>query len=101
MMIHPSYYEACDVSCDVICYIIAVHAHRMVRIFFLPYLGNCSKSDPCSYELFCLESHILSFPKVLQIPPESPCISFHISEVSHMDLALLSLFGIFIVNTSP
>jgi hypothetical protein len=39
---------------------------------------NCirktSKSDPCSYELFCLESHILSFPKVLQIPPESPCI---------------------------
>jgi hypothetical protein len=22
----------------------------------------------------CLESHILSFPKVLQIPPESPCI---------------------------
>jgi hypothetical protein len=26
------------------------------------------------YELFCLESHILSFPKVLQIPPESPCI---------------------------
>ena len=30
---------------------------------------------------FCLKSHILSFPKVLQIPPESPCIywsfSFH------------------------
>ena len=47
----------------------------MVRIFFLPYLGNRSKSDPCSYELFCLESHILLFPKVLQIPPESPCIS--------------------------
>ena len=46
----------------------------MVRIFFLPYLGNRSKSDPYSYELFCLESHILSFPKVLQIPPESPCI---------------------------
>ena len=46
----------------------------MVRIFFLPYLGNRSKSDPCSYELFCLESHILSFPKVLQIPPESPCM---------------------------
>jgi hypothetical protein len=23
---------------------------------------------------FCLESHILSFPKVLQIPPVSPCI---------------------------
>ena len=23
---------------------------------------------------FCLESHILSFPKVVQIPPESPCI---------------------------
>jgi len=24
---------------------------------------------------FCLESHILSFPKVSQIPPESPCIT--------------------------
>ena len=46
----------------------------MVRIFFLPYLGNRSKSDPCSYEPFCLESHIISFLKVLQIPPESPCI---------------------------
>jgi len=70
MVIHPSYYDACDV----IYYIIAVRAHRMVRIFFLPYLGNRSKSDPCSCELFRLESHILSFPKVLQIPPESPCI---------------------------
>jgi hypothetical protein len=39
-------------------------------------LGNRSKSDPCSYELVYLQSHILSFPKVLQIPPESPCISF-------------------------
>src|SRR5215510_884592 len=27
---------------------------RMVSIFFLPYLGNRSKSDPCSYELFLL-----------------------------------------------
>ena len=70
MVIRPSYYDACDV----IYYVIAVRARRMVRIFFLPYLGNRSKSDPCSYELFCLESHILSFPKVLQIPPESPCI---------------------------
>ena len=26
------------------------------------------------YELFCLESLILSFPKVVQIPPESPCM---------------------------
>src|SRR5215475_4964834 len=42
---------------------------RMVRIF-----RSRSKSDPFSYERFCLESHILSFPKVLQIPPESPCI---------------------------
>ena len=67
------YYNACDVSCDVIYYVIAVRARRMVRIFFLPYLGNRSKSDPCSYGLFCLESHILSFPKVLQIAPESPC----------------------------
>jgi len=46
----------------------------MVRIFFLPYLGNRSKSDPCSYELSCLESHILSFRKLLRIPPESPCM---------------------------
>ena len=37
-------------------------------------LVNRSKSDPCSHDFFCLESHILSFPKVLQIPPESPCI---------------------------
>ena len=73
MVIHPSYYDACDVSCDVIYYVIAVRARRMVRILFLPYLGNRSKSDPFSYELFCLESHILSFPKVLQIPPESLC----------------------------
>ena len=74
MVIYPSYYDACDVSCDVFFYVIAVRARRMVRIFFLPYLGNRSKSDPCSYELFCLESHILSFPKVLHISPESPCI---------------------------
>jgi len=62
-------------SSDVIYYVIAVRVRRMFRIFFLPYLGNRSNSDPCSYELFCLESHILSFPKVMQIPPESPCIS--------------------------
>ena len=68
------YLHACDVSCDVIYYVIAVRARRMVSIFFLPYLGNRSKSDPCSYELFCLESHILSFPKVLQVTPESPCV---------------------------
>ena len=73
-VIHPSYYDACDVSCDVIYYVITVRARRMVRIFFLPFLGNRSNSDPCSYELFCLESHILSFPKVLQIPPGSPCM---------------------------
>ena len=40
--------------CDVIYYVIAVRARRMVRIFFLPYLGNRSKSDPCSYGLFLL-----------------------------------------------
>ena len=55
-------------------YVIAVRARMMVCIFFSPYLGNRSKSGPCSYELLCLASHILSFPKVLQIPPESPCI---------------------------
>jgi hypothetical protein len=48
-------------------------AGRSVSSFYRN-LGNRSKSDPCSYELFCLESHILSFPKVLQIPPASPCI---------------------------
>jgi len=53
MVIHPWHYDACDVSCDVIYYVIPVRARRMVRIFFLPYLGNRSKSDPCSYE-FCL-----------------------------------------------
>jgi hypothetical protein len=41
---------------------------------------NCVRktleSEPCSYELFSLESHILSFTKVLQIPPESPCIFY-------------------------
>ena len=47
---------------------------RGMCIFFLTYLGNRSNSDQCSYEIFCLESHILSFPKVLQIPPESPCM---------------------------
>jgi len=73
MVIRPSYYDVCDVSCDIFYYVIAVCACRMVRIFFLPYVGNRSKSDPCSHELFCLESHILSFPKVLRIPPESPC----------------------------
>jgi len=40
----------------------------------MPKLRNRSKSDPCSYEHFCLESLILSFPKVMQIPPESLCI---------------------------
>ena len=77
-MIHTSYYDACDVSCDVIYYVIAVRARRMVRIFFLPYLGNRSKSDPYSYELFCFESHILSFPKVLQIAPESSCVCMYV-----------------------
>ena len=42
---------------------------------FLQYLGKRSKSVPRFYEFFCLKSHILSFPKVLQIPPESPCTS--------------------------
>ena len=36
MVIHPSYCDACDVSCDVIYYVIAVCARRMVCIFFLP-----------------------------------------------------------------
>ena len=65
---NDEYLHACDVSCDVIYYIIAVRARRMVCIVFLPYLGNRSKLDPCSYELFCYH-----FPKYWQIPPESPC----------------------------
>ena len=64
----------------------------MVRIFFLPYLGNRSKSDPCSYELFCLESHILSFPKVLQIPPESLCIVFFLQINEEKETMLI--FGV-------
>ena len=90
MAIHPSYYNACDVSCDVIYYVIAVRARRMVRVFFLPYLCNRSKSDPCSYELFCLESHILSFLKVLQIPPESPCIK-HKNTLREKNVELLNI----------
>jgi len=35
---------------------------------------NRLKSDTRLYELFCVESHILSFPEVSQIPPESPCM---------------------------
>jgi hypothetical protein len=41
----------------------------------------CDSKQKSSYEDgsdfvldFCLESHILSFPKVLQSPPESPCM---------------------------
>ena len=87
MVIHPSYYDACDV----IYYVIVVRARRMVCIFFLLYLGNRSKSDPCSYELICLESHILSFLKVVQIPSESPCI---------LQLNLPSVFLIFYYSSS-
>jgi hypothetical protein len=68
------YLHACEVSCDVIYYVIAVRARRMVRISFYHNLDNRSISDPYTYALFCLQSHILSFPKVLQIPPESSCI---------------------------
>ena len=32
------------------------------------------------YELFRLESLILSFPKVVQIPPESPSIKWQLSD---------------------
>ena len=88
MVIHPSYHDACDV----IYYVIAVRARRTVRIFFL-HLGNRSKSDPCSYELFCLESHILSFPKVLQIPPESPCIHTCIPTYIHTNVHTYQDYG--------
>ena len=46
-----------------------------------------------SYELFCLESHILSFPKVLQIPPESPCIFYvYVGKSNKMHLHLMNFF---------
>ena len=53
----------------------AVHMRACTGIKKCPQLRYRSKSDPCSYELFCLESLILSFPRVMQIPPESPCIT--------------------------
>jgi len=56
MVIHPSYYDACDV----IYYVIAVRARSMVRIFFLPYLGNRSKSDPCLYEFLLRITHTIT-----------------------------------------
>ena len=54
--------------------LVVVNKHKTARVASCWFIIHCSKSDPCSYELFCLESHILSFPTVLQIPPESPCI---------------------------
>ena len=59
---------------DASCSVSAVHMRACTGIKKCPYLRNRSKSDPCSYELFCLASLILSYPKVVQIPPESPCI---------------------------
>jgi len=62
----------------------AVHMRACTGIKKCPKLRNRRKSYTCLYELFCLESHILSFPKVSQIPPESPCICipgvFHATE---------------------
>jgi len=56
----------------------AVHMRECTGIKKFPWLRNRSKTDPCSYERFCLESLILSFPKVVQIPPESPCIYIYV-----------------------
>jgi len=45
MVIHPSYYDARDVSCDVILvyYVIAVRARRMIRNFFY-HISVCVQS---------------------------------------------------------
>jgi len=46
MVIHTSYYDACD-SCDVIYYVIAVRARRMVRIFLqIPPESPCIQGVP-------------------------------------------------------
>jgi hypothetical protein len=39
------------------------------------YLGNHSELDTCSYELFFSKWWILSSPKILTFPPESPVLS--------------------------
>ena len=60
----------------------------MLVYYFLPFVVNnryllfqvssghnsVTVQNRTHVELFCLESLILSFPKVVQIPPESPCI---------------------------
>ena len=38
------------------------------------------------YELFCFESLILSFPKEVQIPPESPCILWTVKTTLYLVL---------------
>ena len=38
---------------------------------------------------FCLESHILPFPKVLKIPLESPCIYIYLYTALHVKCSLL------------
>jgi hypothetical protein len=50
--------------------------------------GMCDSKQKSLYEHrsdfeldFCLESHILSFPKVFQIPPETPCIYIMINYI--------------------
>jgi hypothetical protein len=46
-------------------FVIAVRTRRMVRIFFLPYLGNRSKSDPCSLWTFLLRiTHTIIFQNI-------------------------------------
>jgi len=56
----------------------AVHMRPCTGFKKCPWLRNRSKSDPCSYQLFYLDSLIPSFPKVVRIPPETSCVYIYI-----------------------
>ena len=98
MMIHPSYYDACDVSCDVIYYVIAVRARRMVRSFFYHISVTVQNRTHVHMNFFCLESHIQSFPKVLQIPPESPLCTYTCTCVDVCVSMSVYMYSIYVFN---
>src|SRR5215470_2891248 len=47
---------------------------RMVHIFFLPYLGSCSKSVPCSYEILPRITHTTMSQSIA----DSSCITLYV-----------------------
>ena len=47
---------------------------RTLSVLLYPAMSIYRVIQEESALLFCLESLILSFPKVVQIPPESPCM---------------------------